>query len=80
MGAEMNKQELSILERAFILEIESALNKGPYLLQTKSKVAAALAQEGYLEATQEVFKGVVLKGYRLTHLGRMTYCETCEGE
>jgi hypothetical protein len=75
----MNKQELAILERTFTLEIDSALNKGPYLLQTKSKVAAKMAQEGYLEAAQEVFHGVVLKGYRLTHLGRMTYCESCEG-
>jgi hypothetical protein len=77
-GGVMTKQELAILERAFILEIESALYKGPRVLQTTSNEAIKLAQEGYLEAAQETFKGVVLEGYKLTHLGRWTYCETWE--
>lgn len=81
----MNKQQISILERAYVAEVNGALSgSGLDILQTKSKVAAKLAEEGYLEKVEHIInEGVItiyIKGYRLTHLGRMTYCATCEGE
>lgn len=75
----MNKQELKILEQAFECEIIDALREKSicHLLQTKSKIAKKLADEGYLTFKNMLIKGspsVVVEGYELTHLGRMAYC------
>lgn len=73
----VTKAELKVLERAFSAEIEQRL---PF--QTKSKLAAKLTTQGYLATmTDTIGSGpfaVTVTGYALTHLGRMTYCATCE--
>jgi len=74
----MTKPELRLLEKAFEAEVNGALSAhGIHLLQTKSKVAVKLAEEGYLHFTQTTFHGVTVSGYELTHLGRITYCASC---
>ena len=79
----MNKQELAILERAFASEINAAMQGSPLVIQTKSKVAAKLAEEGFLIRVTESFGSgwpkVQIEGYALTHAGRIAYCMTCEG-
>lgn len=71
----MKKQELAILERAFEAEVNGALcAHGIHLLQTKSKVAKRLMEEGYLNFTSLKFQGMTISGYELTHAGRLTYC------
>lgn len=71
----MNKKELQILEKAFEAEIKGALcAHGIHLLQTKSKVAVKLVEEGYLRPAQVKFQGVTISGYELTQLGRLAYC------
>jgi hypothetical protein len=71
----MKKTELAILEKAYAAEVDAAFSThGIHLLQTKSKVAAMLAEEGYLHFTSMKFQGVTISGYELTHLGRITYC------
>lgn len=80
----MSKQMLKMLERAFEAEVNGALNKSCDLMQPKNKkLADELVEEGYLVKGEYQIKGsfpVLVKGYRLTHLGRITYCSTCEGE
>lgn len=74
----MTKSERTILEKAFEVEVNGALSThGIHLFQTKSKVAAKLAEEGYLTFSSTNFRGVKISGYELTHLGRLTYCVTC---
>lgn len=71
----MTKSEMSLLEKAFVAEIEGRL------FQTKAKLAASLADRGYLEPAVQRFPSalgdVVCKGWQLTHFGRLTYCATC---
>lgn len=80
----MSKQMLKMLERAYEAEIDGALSKGCDLLQPKNKkLADDLVADGYLIEGEHVIQGripVTIKGYRLTHLGRLTYCATCEGD
>ena len=75
---------LKMLESAYEAEIDGALNKGCDLLQPKNKkLADELVADGYLVEGEYVIQGrfsATIKGYRLTHLGRLTYCSTCEGE
>ena len=78
----MNKKKLSILEAVFRDEISSALDSPvfPGLYQANNKAVRELAADGYLQETTEKWRGITFKGYVLTHLGRMTYCETCTDE
>lgn len=79
----MGKRMLKMLERAFDAEIGAAFSNGVDIFQTKSKLANELVEEGYLIEAEMTLHGrvpVTVKGYRLTHLGRLTYCSTCEGE
>lgn len=77
----MNKREAALLEKAFIAEVDAALGKLPiWFLQTKSKLAEKLVDEGYLQRVETKVGGrfpVVVKGFELTHLGRLEYCSTC---
>lgn len=78
----MNKASLALLERAFTAEIDAALNGGIELIQTKSKLAATLVDEGYLIKETRKLRGrfsVTVEGYRLTEFGRFTYCMNCKG-
>jgi hypothetical protein len=73
----MNKREMQLLEKAFIAEIEEGAHGTIGLLQTKSRLAEVLAEDGYLVKDKQTIGGrfpVVVQGYRLTHLGRLTYC------
>lgn len=75
----MNKRSLALLERAFVAEFEAATVGGLGLIQTKSKLAEKLEAEGYLAQCERHLGGrlpVVVKGYELTHLGRITYCQS----
>ncbi len=76
----MNKAGLKVLEQAFAAEIEDRL---PF--QSRSALAHKLAADGYLQPMEinyrpDRFGAVVVKGWQLTHLGRITYCETCKDE
>ena len=82
----MNAADMKILERAFALEVETALSNMEYgvdlppLLQTKSRRAYALAERGYLKYTEHRLGGrfpVKIAGFTLTEKGRQAYCETC---
>ena len=73
----MTKAKLALLEKAFDAEIRSALEGGPYVMQSKSKLAQELCDEGYLCEAEEAFSRVLVKGYALTHLGRFTFSESC---
>lgn len=73
----MTKAELNLLEKVFESEIDGALASGPRLYQTKSVAAKRLADEGYLAEVEFTLGGrfpVVIRGYELTELGRLTYC------
>jgi hypothetical protein len=77
----MNKRELALLEKAFAGEIDAALSRhGIDLIQTKSKLAAKLVEDGLLARGEMTLSGwppLTIKGYRLTEAGRMAYCMTC---
>jgi hypothetical protein len=73
----VTKAELSALERVFAAEIDNRL---PF--QSKAKIFSRLCDGGYLKPMERIFGherfGVLVKGYQLTHLGRLTYCSSCE--
>lgn len=80
----MNKAGMKLLEQAFAAEVENRL---PF--QSRSMMAHKLAQDGYLQPMETWFRSykpgslgpVLVKGWQLTHLGRLTYCASCdEGE
>lgn len=73
----MNKREFYLLERAYAVEIDGAINGGVGLLQTKSRLAEKLERLGYLVKDKVTLGGrfpVTVEGYRLTILGNATYC------
>jgi hypothetical protein len=78
----MSKRELAILEKAFRAEIEYALgNQLLWFMQTKSKLALKLVDEGLLQAVSTTLNRglpITFKGYALTHAGRIAYCASCE--
>lgn len=78
-ASQMNARELDILERCFVAEITSALEGGPHVHQTRSKVAKSLADDGFLRENTVVLGGqfpVTITGYELTHAGRFAYCSS----
>lgn len=70
------KAELTALEKVFAAEIGGRL---PF--QSKAKIFSRLRDEGYLEPMERNYgtgwSAVIVTGYQLTHLGRLTYCATC---
>lgn len=76
----MTKSELELLERAFNREIDAAMTNGIHLVQSKSKAAKSLVDNGLLEKVEIKLGGqfpVTVSGLQLTHAGRIAYCETC---
>jgi hypothetical protein len=76
----MTKKEFDLLEKVYAREVESALRGYPSEFQTKSKVAKKLESDGFLAKTESTIIGnlpVIVMGYTLTHLGRMSYCMEC---
>lgn len=77
----MNKKKLAILERAWEADIACAMKESPYpIFQSKSKAAQELADEGYLEYVEFTDRGIRFKGYHITHLGILTYCQSLPPE
>jgi len=78
----MNKRKLKLLEDAFAAEIESAIgDRQIWFIQTKSKLAVELVEDGFLQVMGAVLPGrfpVTVEGFGLTELGRITYCASCE--
>ena len=73
----MNKKELDILENAFNAEIESAFNKNLFpIIQTKSKTAKKLCENGYLEEVCFMYGNVKITGYAITIRGHIAYCDS----
>lgn len=75
------KKELALLEKAFVAEIEYALERKekfclPFM-QTKSQLAEKMVEDGLLQHEEMTVGGVLFKGYGQTFLGNMTYCMTC---
>lgn len=73
----MTKPELAILEKCFVAEINDHL---PYQ-QRMSKPLQKLLDDGMIQPMKRVFPGrfaVTCEGYQLTHLGRITYCTSCD--
>lgn len=76
----MNKRSMAMLEKAYAVEVAAAVSGGTDILQTKSRVAEILAEDGYLIKAEATIPGrfpVKIEGYRLTHAGRLTYCASC---
>ena len=76
----MTKTRMKMLERAFAAEVEDRL---PF--QSRSLLAHKLAEEGYLQPMEVSFKPdrfgpIVVKGWQLTHAGRITYCQSCDDD
>lgn len=71
----MKKKQLAILERAWEAEIAHSLKEIRYpLIQSETKVAKQLADDGYLRFVQIADRAFRFKGYQITHLGIMAYC------
>lgn len=72
----MKKRYLDMLERVFVAEINDRL---PF--QSKRKIMLELAAEGYIQPMTTILPGrfpVRIEGWELTHLGRLSYCTTCD--
>lgn len=76
----MTKTELDLLERAFDAEIRSALEPHRLpLIQTRSKVARKLVDDGLLYEVEHTLGGrfpIKVRGFALTHAGRYAYCSS----
>lgn len=75
----MNQRDLKTLERLFVSEIHGLL---PFQ-KIGPKHAEKLESEGLIQGMEKILPGrfpMLIKGWQLTHLGRMSYCSTCEDE
>ena len=73
----MNKRELDLLERAFSAEIDAAVHGGLGIIQTRSKLAERLFNQGYLRKVSRNLGGrfpTTVEGYALTLAGNAAYC------
>jgi len=73
----MTKADLKLLERIFDAEINNRL---PF--QSKSKRFEQLERDGMVATMSRIIGAgerfpVTVKGWQLTHAGRITYCESC---
>jgi hypothetical protein len=70
------KAKLRALEKIFACEIEDRL---PF--QSKAAIYRQLLDEGLVDEMERHFgsgwSSVTVKGYCLTHAGRLKYCESC---
>jgi len=77
----VTKKDLNLLERAFSAEISAAIAGLPRVMQTKATARAdALVLCGMLNKCVELWHGIKIEGYELTHAGRIAYCDTCEDD
>lgn len=81
----MTKSDLAILERIFDEDVAHAVSGStkPKLptqfLRSQQKRAQRLAAEGYIEQDVYSFRTMTVRGWRLTALGHLAYCTSCEG-
>ena len=71
----MYRTQLDILEKAFSAQIDAAVSNGFGVIQTNSKIAKELADNGYLELVKITLPGqlpVTIVGYVLTIKGNLT--------
>jgi hypothetical protein len=78
----MTKAEIDMLAKLYAAEVEAALSHDPLraVVQTRSKVARKLAEEGFAKAVERTTPGrfpVKVKGYELTLQGNFAYCMVC---
>ena len=73
----MTKAKLQVLERLFSHEITE---KHPLQNFRPSKHWRALIDEGMVQEVEYRIGFVICRGYTLTPLGCMTYCQTCDDE
>ena len=70
------KAEFKALEKIFAAEVNNRL---PY--QSKAKIFTKLAEQGLIEPMTREFRdrfGVMqVKGWELSHTGRLIYCASC---
>lgn len=77
----MDKKRLRLLEKAFDSEVHAALHGSQlHMMQTKSALAETMVEEGLLAKCKIQISGVTVEGYELTHVGRMSYCMTCDDD
>jgi hypothetical protein len=77
----VNKQELALLEKVFDREIEGTLRGFHGVFQSKSKLAASLAERGLLlrvVATmgRDALGAITVEGWMLSEAGRYAYCSS----
>ena len=76
MTSKWPRKTLAALGKVFAAEISDRL---PF--QSQAKIYKELCDQGLLERMQRVYGGrfpVTCSGYRLTHTGRIIYCENCD--
>ena len=67
-----------LLAKAFNAEVDAGLSRLPlHIIQTKAQLADAMVNEGLLARRTVTVSGVTVKGFELTHAGRIAYCEQC---
>jgi hypothetical protein len=74
-SAVATKKVLKALEKVFAAEIEGRL---PF--QSKALIYLDLQDEGLVQPMERTFGGrhpVIVKGWQLTHVGRLAYCSAC---
>jgi hypothetical protein len=76
----LSKSKIALLERAFAAEIDSAHHKCPNLIQSKTATALQLVEDGLLLHARVVWHGAILEGFRLSDLGKITFCEHCDSQ
>jgi hypothetical protein len=71
----MTKAQLAALEKVWIAEIEGRYH------HSNAKVMHTLATDGYVVMAEEKhhdrYGSYIVKGWALTHAGRLTYCMSC---
>lgn len=66
---------IEALEKVFATEVEGRL---PF--QSKAFIFKRLTSQGLLAEMEDTIGGVLVKGYQLTHIGRLKYCMQCAAE
>lgn len=75
--------EMKMLEKMFTREIDSAMAKSkiPPIFQSKAKIMQKMVSKGLIDSWDYPLGGgrfpVMIRGYMLTHYGRMIYCANC---
>ncbi len=85
MASQISKQRLAALEKVYAAEIDCALgDRFSAIIQSKAKIYKELEAQGWVQFVEEKIGGfrdglgpMIIAGWVLTELGRMTYCMSC---